>query len=205
MAYKVLVVEDSPTIGQWLKQMLANQVDQGFETVLVETLHSALEQLSFGGIQVVLLDLLLPDSSGLDTFRAVHSHAPNIPVVVLTATGNPSDGLVALSEGAQDYVIKGDFDGRLLARTIRYAIERQGLMLKLQNALAQVKQLSGLLPICASCKKIRDDKGGWHQIEQYVKEHSEADFSHGICPDCMRKLYPEYADKVLERHKKKDK
>ncbi len=63
---------------------------------------------------------------------------------------------------------------------------------RLLNALSEVKALSGLLPICASCKKIRDDKGYWNQIESYIRDHSEADFSHGICPDCARKLYPEY-------------
>ncbi|GAB4547249.1 MAG: hypothetical protein Kow0063_41880 [Anaerolineae bacterium] len=52
--------------------------------------------------------------------------------------------------------------------------------------------LSGLLPICASCKKIRDDEGYWHSVEVYIRDHSEADFSHGICPDCMQKLYPDY-------------
>jgi PAS domain S-box-containing protein len=63
---------------------------------------------------------------------------------------------------------------------------------KLQDALDQIKVLSGILPICASCKKIRDDKGQWHKIESYIKEHSEAVFSHGICPDCSEKLYPEF-------------
>ncbi|RWX51762.1 Cache domain-containing protein [Candidatus Electrothrix marina] len=62
---------------------------------------------------------------------------------------------------------------------------------KLQEAMSKVKVLSGFLPICASCKKIRDDKGYWNQIESYIREHSEADFSHGICPDCAKKLYPE--------------
>jgi len=62
----------------------------------------------------------------------------------------------------------------------------------LSRALSQVKQLSGLLPVCASCKRIRNDKGYWEQIEVYVRDHSEADFSHGICPDCLKKLYPEY-------------
>jgi hypothetical protein len=69
--------------------------------------------------------------------------------------------------------------------------------IELQDALNQVKLLKGLLPICASCKKIRDDKGYWQSVEQYISEHSEAQFSHDICPECMRKLYPEYADKVL--------
>lgn len=68
--------------------------------------------------------------------------------------------------------------------------EREKLIVELQTALNQVKRLSGLLPICASCKKIRDDRGYWQQIELYIREHSEADFSHGICPDCMAKLYP---------------
>jgi len=62
---------------------------------------------------------------------------------------------------------------------------------KVQDALKKVKLLSGFLPICASCKKIRDDKGYWNQIESYIRDHSEADFSHGICPECARKLYSE--------------
>ena len=70
--------------------------------------------------------------------------------------------------------------------------EREKLIVELQEALAKVKTLSGMLPICASCKKIRDDKGYWNQIESYIGRHSDAQFSHGICPDCARKLYPEY-------------
>jgi len=69
--------------------------------------------------------------------------------------------------------------------------EREKLIQELQKALAEVKTLSGLIPICASCKKIRDDKGYWGQIESYISDHSEAEFSHGICPDCMKKLYPD--------------
>jgi len=72
--------------------------------------------------------------------------------------------------------------------------EREKLIYELREALAKVKQLGGLLPICASCKKIRDDKGYWNQIETYIGDHSEAEFSHGICPECMRKLYPDFAD-----------
>lgn len=63
---------------------------------------------------------------------------------------------------------------------------------QLEKAMAEVKTLSGLLPICASCKRICDDKGSWHQIEEYISDRSEADFSHGICPECAKKLYPEY-------------
>ena len=83
--------------------------------------------------------------------------------------------------------------------------EKSHLTNELQNSLAEVKKLSGFLPICSSCKKIRDDKGYWSEVERYIGEHSEAQFSHGICPDCMRKLYHEFADEVLESQKNKDK
>lgn len=69
--------------------------------------------------------------------------------------------------------------------------EKEKIITQLKEALARVKTLNGLLPICASCKKIRDDDGYWHQVEEYIMDHSEADFSHGICPECKQKLYPE--------------
>jgi len=72
------------------------------------------------------------------------------------------------------------------------AEERERLIRELQDALAQVKVLSGLLPICASCKKIRDDHGEWNSVEKYIRERSSAQFTHGICPECARRLYPEY-------------
>ncbi len=72
--------------------------------------------------------------------------------------------------------------------------EREKLISELKVALDKVKVLSGFLPICASCKKIRDDKGYWNQIEEYIREHSEAEFSHSICPECVEKLYPELKD-----------
>ncbi len=95
-------------------------------------------------------------------------------------------------------------DGRVVGAVVnfkditerkRVAAEREKLIRELQDALAKVRQLSGLLPICASCKKIREDSGYWTQIEAYVKDHSEAEFSHGICPECAEKLYPEFSGK----------
>jgi PAS domain S-box-containing protein len=69
--------------------------------------------------------------------------------------------------------------------------ERDRLILELQEAVGRVRSMSGLLPICASCRKIRDEQGGWHNLEAYILRHTDADFSHGICPDCRRDLYPE--------------
>ena len=71
--------------------------------------------------------------------------------------------------------------------------ERKNHIEKLQQALAQVEELRGFLPICSSCKKIRDDNGFWYEIELYIASHSQAEFSHSICPDCEKELYPEYS------------
>jgi len=78
-------------------------------------------------------------------------------------------------------------------------LEREKLILNLQQALAEVKTLSGMLPICAWCKKIRNDEGYWQQIEAYIKSHSDLDFTHGICSDCARKEYPELYPKIRDR------
>jgi hypothetical protein len=76
---------------------------------------------------------------------------------------------------------------------------KETLICDLQNALAEIKKLSGMLPICSSCKKIRDDEGYWQQIEEYIRDHSEADFTHGICNDCVKALYPEFHKKFEEK------
>jgi len=88
-----------------------------------------------------------------------------------------------------DYVVATGADITALKRAEE---EKEALIAQLRDALARVKTLRGLVPICASCKRIRDDQGYWRLVEEYVRDHSEAEFSHGICPACMRKLYPEY-------------
>ena len=76
---------------------------------------------------------------------------------------------------------------------------REGLISELKAALSQVRKLSGMLPICAACKKIRNDEGYWEQIEAYIRQHSEAEFSHGLCPDCAQKIYPPYIPPLKQR------
>ena len=80
--------------------------------------------------------------------------------------------------------------------------ERQKLIVDLQQALAEVKTLQGFLPICANCKKIRDDQGYWNQIELYIHKHLDTEFTHSICPDCIKKLYPELKSGLLDDKKK---
>ncbi|MBF0558207.1 MAG: GAF domain-containing protein [Nitrospirae bacterium] len=92
----------------------------------------------------------------------------------------------------------------IILKQRRSEAEKEQLIFELTGALEQVKTLSGLLPICASCKKIRDDKGYWNQIEYYISEHSEAEFTHGICPECVKKLYPEQYKVMLKNENKQD-
>jgi PAS domain S-box-containing protein len=91
-------------------------------------------------------------------------------------------------QGQMDYVVGVGID---ISDRVASEGEKENLIYRLQETLSQVKILSGLLPICVSCKNIRDDKGYWKRIESYIKEHSEAEFSHSICPDCAQKLYPD--------------
>jgi hypothetical protein len=77
--------------------------------------------------------------------------------------------------------------------------DQQKLILDLQDAAASIKTLKGMLPICASCKKVRDDKGYWNQIEAYVSDHSDAEFTHALCPECAGKLYPEFCPKGVQK------
>lgn len=203
--FKVLLIEDDPDDVFLLKGMIDEAQEEGaaFEIETADRLSAGLERLAQGGIDIILLDLGLPDSMGIETLRTARSHAPGITIVVLTGHVDSHVGLEALQEGAQDYQVKGLVNGPLLVRSMRYSLERkrleqekESLIEELKTALAKVKALSGMLPICASCKKVRDDAGYWHQIESYISEHSETEFSHGVCPDCLMKLYPQYMKKT---------
>lgn len=130
------------------------------------------EVLRSGGRQVVERDMFLCRDGSF------------LPVSYVAAPIHEGDRVVAAVIAFQDI-------------TVRQLIEeeRERLIKELKAALENVKTLKGLLPICASCKRIRDDTGYWNQIEAYVRDHTEAEFSHGICPDCAQKLYPKYFPK----------
>ena len=135
---------------------------------------------------LILLDLLMP---GLDGFKVMEGlkeieEDSYLPVLVITA--QPDQKLRALRAGAKDFVSKPFDLAEVLAR-VHNMLEVRLLYAELQKALENVELLSGLLPICMWCKKIRDDQGYWNAIEHYLGQHSEAEFSHGICPDCKRK------------------
>lgn len=141
---RVLLVEDDPDDVLMLRDSLAS-AEGGMRTVLhtADTLAAALDRLSAGGVDVVLLDLNLSDSTGLDTFIRLHAQAPQVPVIILTGTDDETFALEAVGQGAQDYLVKGSFADKALVRVMRYAIERNRTQAELRN-LSLVDELTGL-------------------------------------------------------------
>lgn len=189
---RILHIEDNPADVVLIREILGEA--KGFSG----TVHHAgllalgLEILTVNTIDIILLDLNLPDSAGRATFQAVKESARDTAVIIMTGLNDEEAAVNAVREGAQDYLLKSQVDANLLVRSIRYAIEREKLSSELRQAMARIKTLSGLLPICAACKNIRDDQGFWHQVEEYVRAHSDAEFTHGLCPKCAVKLYPQF-------------
>ena len=140
---EILLVEDNPRDTRLIREMLAEVRDTQLDLVCVERLSEGLERLSAGGIDVVLLDLSLLDSQGLNTFTKVFAQFPEVPIVVLTSLDDETLTVKIMQGGAQDYLVKGQVDSNLLVRSIRYAIERQRILAELR-ALSLTDELTGL-------------------------------------------------------------
>jgi CheY-like chemotaxis protein len=192
---KILVVEDDAHVATVLEARLESF---GHDVCDIARTGPAAVR---GAVQhqpdLVLMDILLEgDMNGVEAAELIHRQV-DVPIVFITCLSEPSVLDRAVKANAYGYILK-PYDNAELRYTIEIALvkyqaakERDKLIAQLEHALAEVKRLSGLLPICASCKKIRDDQGNWQQIEEYIHTHSEADFSHGICPECALALYPE--------------
>lgn len=122
---KVLLIEDNPGDVRLIQEMLGEVKDGTFEIECIDRLDLGVERLAEGGIDLLLLDLGLPDSQGLDTFIKVHTQATEVPIVVLTGLDDEKLGLNAVKKGAQDYLVKGKVDGNQLVHAMRYAIQRK--------------------------------------------------------------------------------
>jgi signal transduction histidine kinase len=142
---RVLVVEDNPTDALIVRGSLRNDVTRTFEVVHVPTLAEALKHLEGRAVDVVLLDLGLPDSEGLGTLRTTRGRFPDIPLIVFTGQQDDDLGLVALKDGAQDYINKNEITGPLLGRMLRYAIERNRAELEREEARRQLEELNRTL------------------------------------------------------------
>jgi len=205
----ILIIDDSPDQQVLLRAILGKA---GHTDLLsANSAKTAFPMLDMDGheppsqIDLILMDVLMPELDGVEACRQIKSrpHLCDIPIIMVTAKSDLTNLQAAFAAGANDYITKPVNSVELLARaSSALALKKEMDCRKvreeelrrsndaLQKALRDVKVLRGLIPICASCKKIRNDGGFWQQLEEYIGEHSEAEFSHGICQPCVKKLYP---------------
>jgi len=199
---RVLIAEDDFLVSE----MIAGLVEEVGHTVVGRAAsgREAFEMARSLRPDVILMDIAMPDTDGIEATRQILAGCP-APVVIVTAFETPELVARASAAGVGAYLVKPtnaqEMERAIVVATARsddvmelrrLNSELQARNNELQEALANIKVLSGLLPICASCKRIRDDQGYWQQVEIYIRDHSEAEFSHGLCPDCARKLFPTY-------------
>jgi DNA-binding NtrC family response regulator len=203
---RLLLVEDDEDDAFLVRDLLAEALpEREHRLEHAASFQEGLEALSAAEHDIVLCDLRLGAGTGLEIMERARALDPLRPFIILTGQGDERVAAEVMRKGATDYLPKSGLDAQRLATALRHALElraaaeetrraqeeKEALIVELREALAKVKTLRGLLPVCASCKKVRDDQGYWTQIDEYLREHSEADVSHGICPDCARRLYPE--------------
>ena len=197
---RILIAEDDFTSRSMLAAVLKKTGHEVVETI--NGVEAWDELQNPGAPKLAILDWMMPEMDGLEVVSRVRALGNEHPpyIVMLTIKGETVDIITGLDPGADDYLAKPFDIGELLARVEvgRRMVEMQEQLAaqfrELRQALDQIKTLHGILPICSFCKKIRDDQGAWDQVEVYVGKHSNANFSHSICPECMKKHYPEYCD-----------
>ena len=199
---RILVVDDMPEIARSSSHLLSKA---GYTTATAANGVEALQVIRTFHPDLVLSDREMPEMDGMELCRRIKSDPSleNIFFIVLSAVFTHSEELSdGLDMGADSYIARPIANRELLARVDAYVrILRLNRQLREKNAeleaaLAKVKLLSGMLPICSGCKQIRDDKGYWSQVESYVQKHSEATFTHGLCPECSKKYFPGLDDEI---------
>ncbi|MBI1940005.1 MAG: response regulator [Acidobacteria bacterium] len=190
---KVLVADDDPVSRRMLEAMLGKW---GYDLRVVEDGLAAWQAVSAEGApRLIILDWMMPGMDGVEVCRKIRESPATRAayVVLLTARGSQRDIVLGLEAGADDFITKPFNREELRARLSvgERVLHLQGILADrvrdLEDALGRVKQLQGLLPICSYCKKIRDDNDYWQKVEDYLGEHSDVTFSHGICPECYEK------------------
>lgn len=194
---KILIAEDDLTSRLMLKGIL---VKWGHDILIASDGLEALNQLKAPDRpQAVILDWEMPGLDGLEVCRQIKKMDLSVPIhtILLTGRGSKEEIVQGLDAGADDYITK-PFDTNELKARVRAAermVQVQETLARkiedLKEALRHVKLLQGIIPICMHCHKIRNDNQAWDQLEAYITDHSDAQFSHSLCPDCMKKFYPD--------------
>jgi CheY-like chemotaxis protein len=191
----ILVVEDEAIVAMDIANTLRNLGHEVTDTV--PSGEQAIASVKENRPNVILMDIVIKgEMDGIQTAEQIRAQY-SIPVIFLTAYADEKTLERAKITAPCGYVTKPfeETDLRIAIEVGLYRAklesEREALIKELQEALAKIKTLSGLIPICAWCKKIRDDKGYWQAVEQYISEHSQAEFTHSICSDCQKKYFPE--------------
>ena len=192
----ILVVEDNTDNLKMLKAILE---EEGYIVRPTTNGTIALSAAKAIAPDLILLDITLPDIDGFEICEALKKipNTRDIPIIFLTGKTEIDDVLKGFQIGGADYITKPFNNEVVLARInthLQLRKTHKELMKKneaLELAMENIKKLEGLIPICANCKNIRDDKGYWEQVESYITKYSDVEFSHSICPECMKKLYPD--------------
>lgn len=184
----ILIAEDE----RFNMNLLMDTLKPKYELMIAKDGRRALELVAFPNKpDLILLDILMPEIDGFEVCKKlqVDDATKEIPVIFMTVRRETDDILRGFDCGAVDYLIKPINYMELLARVETHLSLKRKLG-HLQKALQEISTLSKLLPICPKCKRVRDDQGYWNQIEAYFRKHSSAEFTHGICPECARKHFP---------------
>jgi len=195
---RILIAEDDITSRELLKHMLA---EWDYEVVVTKDGNEAWKVLQAEDAPTLaILDWMMPGLDGVEVCRKVRQLDVSNPtyIILLTTRSSKKDIVTGLEAGADDYIGKPYEMDELRVRVKvgeRVAALQSALVKQvhsLQEALAHVKTLQGILPICMHCHKIRNDQQSWERLEKYITEHSDAQFSHGLCPECLKKHYPDF-------------
>lgn len=198
---KILLVDDDEDDYVITRDLLSEIPSFQVELDWTDNFNEALERINGREYGIYLVDYRLGFRTGLELVKEANEGGCRDPIILLTGQGDRDVDLEAMKAGAADYIVKGRLDTDMLDRSIRYSMERRRaelvrdkLISDLRDAVTEIKTLNGLLPICSSCKRIRDDGGYWNQLETFIKEHSQAELSHSICPTCAKQLYPDHVE-----------
>jgi PleD family two-component response regulator len=192
----ILIVDDVAENVEVLYRLLEGE---GYRFAVAQNVKETYQAVEREVPDLILLDVMLPDGDGFEAAEELlRSYSDRyLPIIFITARTHVDDKVRGFQVGGVDYIIK-PFEYREVQARVRTHLElkraeaeRTKLIGELQEALQEVRQLRGIIPICARCKKVRDDGGYWQQVEHYISTHSEVEFSHSLCPACIRELYPD--------------